>query len=231
MRRRIGRRVATLSMVAMLTLSGAAVSGSTSSVQAATKKTQKITLEFKKDTMLVGGKRTLKATTKNVKTVVWKSSNKKIATVSKKGVVTAKKAGKVTITATAKGNKKVKASCKLTIQNRVDAKVTTKNPTVDDTINIQFIINGKDKSAFYYGEEPGTLEKYTNGKWVKLELKEGISWTDIAIMVRTGEKKTISINPGETFKGVTSGHYRYTKKMSGKTTLPVVVEFDLAEAN
>ena len=231
MRRRIGRRVATLSMVAMLTLSGAAVPGSTSSVQAATKKTQKITLEFKKDTMLVGGKRTLKATTKNVKTVVWKSSNKKIATVSKKGVVTAKKAGKVTITATAKGNKKVKASCKLTIQNRVDAKVTTKNPTVDDTINIQFIINGKDKSAFYYGEKPGTLEKYTNGKWVKLELKEGISWTDIAIMVRTGEKKTISINPGETFKGVTGGHYRYTKKMSGKTTLPVVVEFDLAEAN
>ena len=50
-------------------------------------------------------------------------------------------------------------------------------------------------------------------------------------MVRTGEKKTISINPGETFKGVTGGHYRYTKKMSGKTTLPVVVEFDLAEAN
>ncbi len=46
----------------------------------------------------VGKKVTLKASS----TVTWKSSNKKIATVSSKGVVTGKKAGKVTITAKAK---------------------------------------------------------------------------------------------------------------------------------
>lgn len=39
------------------------------------------------------------------KKVTWKSSNKKIATVSKKGKVTAKKTGKVTITAKVKGKK------------------------------------------------------------------------------------------------------------------------------
>ena len=44
------------------------------------------------------------------KAVTWKTSNKRIATVSKKGVVTGKKKGKVTITATSKKNKKVKKS-------------------------------------------------------------------------------------------------------------------------
>ena len=39
------------------------------------------------------------------KKVTWKSSNKKIATVSKKGKVTAKKTGKVTITAKVRGKK------------------------------------------------------------------------------------------------------------------------------
>lgn len=48
--------------------------------------------------------------------VVWKSSNKKIATVNKSGKVTAKKAGKVTITATAKDGSKKKASVKITVK-------------------------------------------------------------------------------------------------------------------
>lgn len=49
------------------------------------------------------------------KKVTWSSSNKKIATVSKKGAVKAKKAGTVTITAKSKANKKAKAKCKIKV--------------------------------------------------------------------------------------------------------------------
>ncbi len=49
------------------------------------------------------------------KGVKWKSSNKKIATVSKKGVIKAKKKGTVTITATSKNNPKVKKTFKLIV--------------------------------------------------------------------------------------------------------------------
>ncbi len=47
--------------------------------------------------------------------VKWTSSNKDVAVVTFKGVVTAKKKGNVTITATSKTNKKVKAKCKIKI--------------------------------------------------------------------------------------------------------------------
>lgn len=48
--------------------------------------------------------------------IKWKSSNKKVATVSSQGVVTFKKKGRVTITATAKRGKK-KAKVKFTVSN------------------------------------------------------------------------------------------------------------------
>lgn len=69
-----------------------------------------------KFTMKKGAKKTLKATVtpkKSTDSVKWSTSNKKIATVSKKGLVKAKKKGKVTITA--KAGKK-KATVKITIK-------------------------------------------------------------------------------------------------------------------
>jgi uncharacterized protein YjdB len=81
-----------------------------------------VTLDKKKATIKLNKnkKLTLKATVKpsnaTVKKVTWTSSNKKIATVSKTGVVTAKKAGKVTITATS-NNKKI-GKCVVTVKKR-----------------------------------------------------------------------------------------------------------------
>ncbi len=50
------------------------------------------------------------------KEVTYKSSNTKVATVDKNGKVTAKKKGKVKITATSKENKKLKAECEVIVK-------------------------------------------------------------------------------------------------------------------
>ena len=57
------------------------------------------------------------------KAVAWKSSNTKIATVSSTGKVTAKSAGTVTITCTAKDGSGKKATCKITVYNNTQAYV------------------------------------------------------------------------------------------------------------
>ena len=82
---------------------------------AANAKSKKISISKKKLTMIVGEKAKLKLkniSKKQAKTVKWTSSKKKVATV-KAGVVTAKKAGKSTITAT---YKKKKYTCKVTVE-------------------------------------------------------------------------------------------------------------------
>lgn len=80
---------------------------------------KKITLSNKKSYLAIGQKLRLKAKLspkKNVsKAVVWSTSNKKVAKVSKKGVVKARKAGtaKITVKATDGSNKK--ATCKVIV--------------------------------------------------------------------------------------------------------------------
>lgn len=65
----------------------------------------------------VGKKCTLKLTAPKKSTATWKSSNSKIASVTKKGVVTAKKKGTVTITCTVKnGTVTKKLTCKVTVK-------------------------------------------------------------------------------------------------------------------
>lgn len=90
-------------------------------VSAATKAPKKITLKTTSKTVDIKGKVTVSVKAVSPKTasksVTWKSSNKKIATVSSKGVVKGKKAGKVKITAVSKKNKKVKKSITITVKN------------------------------------------------------------------------------------------------------------------
>ncbi len=77
-----------------------------------------VKLNYSSVTLDVGKKKTLTATltpsTVTYKTVKWKSSNKAVAKVSSKGVVTALKAGTAKITCTSTDGK-VKTTCKITV--------------------------------------------------------------------------------------------------------------------
>ena len=92
-------------------------------VEAAQKKPTKITLNEKSAELVVGKSYYLKVVSvspkKASKSVTFTTSNKKVATVNNKGKITAKKAGTATITATSKSNKKVKATCKVTVYSKV----------------------------------------------------------------------------------------------------------------
>lgn len=119
-------------------------------VNAASKKAKSISFVTKKAEVTVGEKKQLKvkvkpkAAQKSVKKKLkWKTSNKKVAKISKKGVVTGVKKGKATITVTLKvGKKTLKTKCRVTVKPSVkqtvqqDVKVTEiKVPKTSVTIN------------------------------------------------------------------------------------------------
>ena len=99
----------------------------TDDVSAAEKAPTKLTLKSTYTTVDIKGKVTVsvKSVTPSdaSKSVTWKSSNTKIATVNSSGVVTGKKAGKVTITATSKVNKKT-AKITITVKQLKPGRVT-----------------------------------------------------------------------------------------------------------
>ena len=112
-----GKRV-----ISMLLILGLAFSGSLSVASQAAKKTK---LKTKKITMKVGQKKKIAIKGKKKKAVCrFVSSSKAKASVSKSGVVTAKKAGKVTITVKETYNKKTKKLGKtvVTIKKKEDGK-------------------------------------------------------------------------------------------------------------
>lgn len=120
------------------------------------------TLKFKegtKKTVTAGKKFTLHPTYSpkkaSTKAVTFKSSNKKVATVTSKGKVTAKKAGKVTITATCKDAGKKKAIFKVTVKKKAvtPAKptTTTKTTTVTPVVSgNKATLSGIDANATQY---------------------------------------------------------------------------------
>ena len=115
-----GKKIAATGLVLALTVSNLAIHPA--DVQAAAKKATAIKLNAATKTLYVGDTFTLKVKkvtpAKASSAVTWKSSNKKIATVTAAGKVTAKKKGTAKITATSKSNKKVKAVCKITVTKK-----------------------------------------------------------------------------------------------------------------
>lgn len=127
MRGRIQKALAVMAAVAVTVTSTGVASVD---AQAATVKPKKLTVTSSVSSKVIDVKGTTKISVKNVspknasKSVTYKSSNTKIASVSSKGTVKGKKTGSVTITATSKVNKKVKASVKLKVKDLKPSKVS-----------------------------------------------------------------------------------------------------------
>ena len=95
------------------------VKGTLSLIVSKGKQKAKITLKEKKASIVVGKTTTIKVKSfKGIsnKNIAFSSSDKKVATVSSKGKVTGKKAGKATITVTSLINKNVKAKFTITVK-------------------------------------------------------------------------------------------------------------------
>lgn len=127
MRGRIQKALAVMAAVAVTVTSTGVASVD---AQAATVKPKKLTVTLSVSSKVIDVKGTTKISVKSVspknasKSVTYKSSNTKIASVSSKGTVKGKKTGSVTITATSKVNKKVKASVKLKVKDLKPSKVS-----------------------------------------------------------------------------------------------------------
>lgn len=140
------KKAASLTLAAALIVTGVCCGGN--DVQAA-KKVKKITMNKKKVNIKVG--ETFKLKVKKVtpkkasKAVTYKSNNKKIATVSKKGVVKGKNVGKAKITVTSKKNKKVKATVTVNVSKKGTtaasaAPVVTATPVVTPPVTVAPVV-------------------------------------------------------------------------------------------
>ena len=86
---------------------------------------KEITLSKQKISIMVNESETLTATLfpENVtdKTILWSSSDTLVTVVDSRGLVTARKSGKATITVTASSNPEVKATCEVTVIQPVES--------------------------------------------------------------------------------------------------------------
>lgn len=116
MKRRVWNWLVCMLMMLVVT---AGLNAGSLNAEAASLKAKKIVLNSKSESLIVGKSVTLKVAkvspTTASKKVTWKSSNTKIAKVNKNGKVTAVAAGKATITAVSKTDKKIKATCKIQV--------------------------------------------------------------------------------------------------------------------
>ena len=159
------RRIMSLLLMAVM-VAGMLVVPS-GNVQAAKKKVQ---LSKKTVTLEVGKKVTLKL--KNApkkKKITWSSNKKKIASVSKKGVVTAKKAGKANITAKVSGKKYV---CKVTVKKKTSDNIVLKNTkgkNAQDVAAIKKIMLKYDRTYFFKEDLDSSVYEWdSNGRLVGL---------------------------------------------------------------
>lgn len=124
------------------------------------KYTKKIKFSNKSKTVYVGSKKRISAKKKGTNTILdgkikYKSSNTKIATVNKNGVVKAKKTGKCYIYAWVKGGKKVK--CKINVKKKTKSKKHSKSN--------QFKLGGKWTDYLGFDGKPGhTWYEAADGK-------------------------------------------------------------------
>lgn len=129
------RKTVCMSLVGVMTFTS--VWSSDMTIQAASKP-KKITMNKKNVSLEVG--KTFKLKVKKVKpkkaskAVTYKTNKKKVATVSKKGVIKAKSAGTATITVTSKKSKKLKVKVKVNVKNKqVHPPITSNAPAASNS--------------------------------------------------------------------------------------------------
>ena len=176
-----------LSLAVVLTM--AASTGMNS--EAASKKPTKITLKATSKTVDIKGK--VKVSVKSVKpsnaskSVTYKSSNKKIATVSSKGIVTGKKKGTVKITATSKTNKKVKSTIKITVKGK-PTKITLK--ATSKTVDIKGKVKVSVKSVKPSNASKSVTYKSSNKKIATVSSKGTVTGKKKGTVKITATSKT-----------------------------------------
>ena len=157
-------------------------------------KVKKLSMNKSSVKMKVGEKIILYASTSPVnasKSVKWKSSNKKIATVDSKGNIKAKKAGSVTITATSKSNKKLTAKCKITVYSKIKSvklSATKNTLVVGGKLSLKTTASPKtaEKKFWYRSSNPAVAQVDANGKVVANN--EGV--TTITVISMENKKVT-----------------------------------------
>ncbi len=131
-------------------------------------------LSKSKVTIHVGNSVTLRL--KNAKVVSWRSSNKKVATVSARGVVTAKKKGTVYITCLDSNRKKYK--CKVVVKNHIyRIKVIAATKAKKGYTFYKCKVCGKNHKSKYSVYKPTEASVYKDMIAMKKEYPEGAKWT------------------------------------------------------
>lgn len=152
--------------------------------------------------LVKGKKKTLKAVVKGTRSkVTWKSSRPSVASVSKSGKITAKKAGTAVITAKVKG---VKKTCKVTVTNPPKAsfkKLKGKSFAYKNSRFLYEISFGKSNNRVYLGvwNPSGTSASYED---FQFKIKEGQKNYTIKGL-RTGYKYKLTLTPASNSVKVT----------------------------
>lgn len=191
-----------------------------------------------KATLYVGEKKRIKTNL----SAIYKSSDEKIAVVSKNGTVTAKKAGIVQIAVSSKKYKKLKKTVKITVKNKenntteaASTEKTADNTTEDKTETAGEQTSTEEATSEQTGTEEVTPEvlpeapaftvDYKNGKTVQaipdtVEYCVGVNAfaNGSGQIVYKGQGNTITVNPGQKI------YFRYCATETQKASQIFVLE-------
>ena len=159
-----------------------------------------ITLSKTVKTVYIGQNYKLKVTAVTPKSahksVTWKSSNTKIATVSKEGVVKGIKKGTVTITATSTKNKRIKATCKINIRKLENKNLSYKSKIVYDNGNIPLLFFNDDTHEKH--NDPFIIRTYAELQKLKRRVKtqyyNPYHWTPGKVLYNGGKEESVHIS-------------------------------------
>jgi len=212
MLRRISKVLLTLVLaLSVVTAFGFAPSQDTYALAKAKKtKVTSVKLNHKVITIKKGKTLKLKATVLPKKAakkakLVWKTSNKKIATVSSKGKVKAKKAGKVTITATVKGTKK-KAKCTVYVGTPVKKVILNKKELTlnkGKTYTLKATLSPKKPKlkTVKYSSDNETVATVSK-KGVITAVAPGTAVITAAPKDEAGKKATVTVTVNKVIEGI-----------------------------